>query len=304
MDWENSSAHLDFLSYFLEPRQSQTTDKFQKWAEPLGESVEVALKRFLEIGMLQRADTINHLIAIYNATELKRILKERGLPQSGTKDVLAARLADKDAHGVQQLISGHLVLICSEKGKSIAQAYKAREEHRRKEAQDLTQNELSEGHYREAASTLARYEANCVFQRGMNMSWKDYDTSRDEEILHNVFTRIPKLAIKKGWDRLPNVNIIAGMIHLWGNTERAGITCDRETNNAAQAFLTHAIFLNEIDGRHRAGIKYVSITTCNDDSVCNACKQAAKRKRYSLTEVPELPLAECQDDMGCRCWLL
>ena len=61
VDWQNSSAHLAFLSYFLEPRQSQSSEKFQKWLEPLGEPVEVATKRFLDLELIQRADPENHI---------------------------------------------------------------------------------------------------------------------------------------------------------------------------------------------------------------------------------------------------
>lgn len=222
LDWQRSHAHLNLLSYFLKPRDVSIITKFDKWTEPLGEPVQIAIKRFLDLNLLQKADIANHLLAIYNSADLRQFLKERGLPSSGTKEAMSKRLAEHD-ESVQNLISGHFVLICTEKGKEIAEAYEQYEIKRRKDAISLSQKYLLEGNYRQATLAMANYEAQCVFKRGLNVSWENYDPNRDEVMLRYIFTRTPQALIKNNWDKSHQTRIVAGMIHLWGNAELADL---------------------------------------------------------------------------------
>lgn len=302
-EWQKSRAHVNLLSHFVEPRDTNVITKFEKWIEPLGEPVQVAIKRFLDLSLLQRADSANHLLAIYNSTDLKRFLKERGLPQSGTKEVMSKRLAEHDEHGVQRLLTDHFVLICTEQGNKIAEAYEQYEITRRKDAIHLSEKCLSERNYRKAVLTMADYEAKCVFKRGMNISWEKYNTNRDEVMLRYIFTRTPQALIKRGWDKSENTRIAAGMIHLWGNDKLADLTCSFEIIAAAQLLISHAHNLYELDDCRETGIKYIIVQTCNDNGVCSACRKVARRKKYRLDEVPEFPLADCTDEGGCRCWI-
>jgi hypothetical protein len=300
--WQNSSAHLDLLSYFVTPKQTKPINKLQKWENPLGEPVSAAIKRFLENGMLQQANPINYLIALFNSTELKQQLKNRGLSQSGTKEEMATRLLENDPKGVNKLISGTVVLICSENGKTVALEYKAREDQRKREAIALSKNELLNGNYRKASLIMAEYQSKCVFPDGMGIDWNKYDTSRDESILKYIFLKTPKLVIKRGWDKLPDARMVAGMMELWGNALNAGIICDTDTDNAARAYFSHAHFLVEINNARDIGSKFVSITNCNDFIVCQACNKVVDKK-FKINGVPELPLADCENENGCRCSL-
>jgi len=169
---------------------------------------------------------------------------------------------------------------------------------------------LRAGQYREASFTMAQYEAGRVFPRGLWSGpggavahWKNYDTKRDEIILNYVFTRTPKLAIKRGWDKLPDVRFVAGMAHLFGNPKEAQKDCEESIRDGANSFLTHAMFLNEMDEFRSIGVfKYVKVSTCNDKNVCDPCNKLAKSK-HLIDKMPELPYENCKEEHGCRCWI-
>jgi hypothetical protein len=230
-------------------------------------------------------------------------LKERGLPQSGTKEVMSKRLAEHGESSVQSLTTGHFVLICTDKGNEIAEAYEQYEIKLRKDAISLSEKYLSEGNYLQAVLSMANYEAKCVFKRGMNITWENYNTSRDEVMLRYIFDRTPQALIKNNWNKPQKTRIAAGMIHLWGNAELADLSCDVEIITTAQVLISHAHYLYQLDDCRESGIKYVIVQTCNDDIVCPACRRVAKRKKYRLDEVPEFPLADCTNEGGCRCWI-
>ena len=149
--------------------------------------------------------------------------------------------------------------------------------------------------------TVSDYEAKCVFQRGMNISWSNYNPEHDEIILRYIFTRTPQILIKRGWGKLQNIRVVAGLIHLWGNAQSAELSCGVEIENAAEALTSHAQYLCELDTCRECGIKYVIVATCNDDLVCPACRKVAKIYKYRLDKVPEFPLVDCVNENGCRC---
>lgn len=70
------------------------------YAERLGESPEVVLRAFIDTGLLRPLSTAEALDHNLKATELKEILRKRGLPVTGRKAQLVERVAalgDKDA---------------------------------------------------------------------------------------------------------------------------------------------------------------------------------------------------------------
>jgi hypothetical protein len=301
-DWRKSRAHVNLLSYFSEPREVTSTEKFQKWTEPLGEPVEVAIKRFVDLKLLEKADSAGHLFAAYSSTEIKRFLTGRHLPYSGTKEIMTKRLIEKDEQGIQPLIKDRFALICTQQGKKVAEAYKQYEIQRKKDSINLSEKYLLEGNYRQAALTVANYESKCVFKRGLNVSWDNYNPDHDEIMLRYIFTRTPKALIKHALDKTENGRIVAGMIHLWGNAKLAELTCTPDALDASQVLTSHAYYLYELDKCRNSDMKYVKIYNCNDSDVCPACRKVAKRK-YKIDEVPEFPLANCTNEGGCRCWI-
>ena len=307
VDWRESHAHLNLLSWFVKPRQANDLDKFQKWTEPLGEPVEVAIKRFLDLKLIIRADLIEHLLIRFSGQQLRAILVNRGLPVSGSKAAMAKRLIENDARGTSKLVDELFLLVCSERGKELAQAYLEYEERRRQDAIRQCEIALREARYRDAALARVRYDAESVFPGGECRAipgesnyWGRCDTSKDEQALGYIFSKTPKLLVKKGWDQLPDLRIVSGLKHLWGTIEGTPEGSGIELNTAANMLWYHAKFLIEMEEYRWAGFKYVKVSTCNDDEVCGPCKKLAKA-RIRIEDMPELPNEYCKDELGCRC---
>ncbi|HEY9151798.1 MAG TPA: hypothetical protein VIN60_02850, partial [Anaerolineales bacterium] len=299
------------LARFIEPQKVNDTAKFQKWTVPLGEPVENALKRFLDLKLIIRADLVDHLITIFNGPQLKQMLVSRGLPVSGAKRAMATRLIEQDINGMNKLIEDSFVLVCSKAGIELARTYLEYEDSRHTEAIKQSEIALREKRFKDAALIVAKYEADSVFPRGLwisistsrnNNHWKNYNPVQDEAKLGYIFTRTPKLLINKGWDKLPDIRIVAGMSYLWGNAEEAQIECGAETQSVANLLTSHSIFLFKMDEARQLGYKYMRVLTCNDGIVCKPCKKLAKTK-HRIDDVPELPYEFCEEESGCRCWV-
>lgn len=239
------------------------------------------------------------------------MLAIRGLSVSGAKRAMAIRLVEQDINGMNKVIEDSFILVCSETGVALARTYLEYEDRRRTEAIKQSEIALREKRYKDAALIMAKYEADSVFPRGLwisistsgnNSHWNNYDPTQDEAKLGYIFTRTPKLLINKGWDGLPDVRVVAGMSYLWGNTKEAQIECSGETQLASNLFISHSVFLFEMDKARQLGNKYMRVLTCNDNIVCVPCKKMAETK-YQINNMPELPYEFCEEESGCRCWV-
>ena len=184
-DWRKSDAHLLLLSKFLHPK---TVDDFAKsdsrieafgdlakldtWKSVLGESPSSAIKRFVDEGMLGQADIGAQLDYKFKATELKAMLKQRGLPVSGRKEDLINRLLQADVENMKRAVAGLKVFLCSERGREIAEQFllaeKAKRANLEEQAWDISSSASSR-----SQPTVAAYEAKQVFPRGMGVDWKN-----------------------------------------------------------------------------------------------------------------------------------
>jgi hypothetical protein len=50
-----------------------------------------------------------------------------------------------------------------------------------------------------------------------------------------------------------------------------------------------------------SSVKYLKLHHCNDEFVCDACKELAARP-IPKDQAPDLPYAACTSELGCRCW--
>ncbi len=131
LDWRKSNAPLLLLSKFLHPQTSDHFAKLDNWKAALGESPEQAIKRFIDEGMLVQADLNAQLDYKFKVTELKGMLKQRGLPVSGRKEDLIHRLIQAGPEAMRGVVTGMTILLCSERGREIAEQYLSAEKARR-----------------------------------------------------------------------------------------------------------------------------------------------------------------------------
>jgi hypothetical protein len=315
-NWEKSPAHLLLLSKFVRPQVFEEFAKEKDWDVVLGQPVQKAIRRFVEDGALISAGLAEGLGSRFKAADLRDMLKQRGLPVSGRKADMIARLIEADPGGMKQALVGLTVLQCSERGQEIVRQYLVAEKERLAAAQQGVLAMLQRGKFRQASLLVASYEAGQVFQRGFNIDWKRHDPSSDVAVLKSIFGGRPKVLVSLDRGKLGPLRLAAGMMHLWSLSRmqveawlpsgfETGLAVDAST--AASMLLSYGLQQAELQ-QYRKTAKAtgfaisVSIRTNNDDGVCPACRALARR-HYKLSEVPALPYEKCTSEGGCRCWM-
>lgn len=309
LDWRKSPAHLLVLSKFCSPRAADDVAGSDIWKTVLKEDPNKAIKRFLDEGLLEQA-SLNGLVSYrYKVSELKPMLRQRGLPVSGRKADLIERLVQSDPEGMRKATRGLSVLQATEEGREIAEEYLAQAKEARAKVEKQTLQALRESRFREASQVVAAFEARQVFPRGIGIDWENHDPNRDAIILKAIFQGRPKALARLDQGKLEPLHLAAGMKYLWGNiSAQDWLPPDFETglpmDRGAVVMMLCSYGLNQFElasYRKTPYVKSVEIETCNDDHVCEACRELAARKHH-LSAVPDLPYEGCTSERGCRCW--
>jgi len=304
-DWRKSPAHLLFLSKFRRPRAMGDFTQSDIWKAVLKETPNKAMRRFQDEGLLEQASLNGLLDYKYKVSELKPMLKQRGLPISGRKAELIERLVQADPEGIKKATRGLSVLQCTEKGWAIAEEYLAQEKEKRAKVEEQTLQALRQRRFKEASQAVATFEAQQVFPRGIGIDWGRYNPAHDVAMLKVIFQAKPKILNAVNDEQMGHLRLAAGMMHLWGTNQaeswlpdnfEAGLIMDNDT--AARMILFYASHQRSIAKYHAAGVRRVEILATDDS--CPACKKLTQKK-YQLKEVPELPYEQCTSEMGCRC---
>jgi SAP domain-containing protein len=309
-NWRTSPAHLLLLSRFRNGDSPLMYRDADYWKVALQESAAHAIARFMKEGILEPAELPIVMDYKFKVTDLKTMLKERGLKVSGIKADLVWRLVEADMKGMLEVTKDIEVYRCSAEGMQLADAYLQTEKMRREEAEREVFNLLVAQDFSGAARVMIAFEVTQVFARGLGIDWKNYTGKSDEESLRIIFEATP--AILKGIenDRLNKIRVVAGMMKLWGwRTDEGWLSHDFKTGThldgdaACRMLIFYASHSSSLQQYKKLGFKSVRISAVSDAMSCDACQQI-DGKVYSLEDVPELPYAECTCEMGCRCEML
>ena len=96
-NWRSSPAHLLLLSKF---RDGASTVKYRSadyWQTALKEKPATVIAQFITEGMLEPGRLPERLDEEFKASDLKSMLRQKGLAFSGRKEELIRRLIDDDA---------------------------------------------------------------------------------------------------------------------------------------------------------------------------------------------------------------
>ncbi|MHB0858027.1 MAG: SAP domain-containing protein [Anaerolineae bacterium] len=317
LPWQESQAHLLLLSKFLDPQEPKKYARRDEWQTVLGQPVAKAIRQFVDEGMLVSPNLAELVDLQFRVSDLRSMLRERGLTISGPKANMIARLLEADPSGMKTLVSGTTVLQCSARGKQVVEEYLCSEKAKGNAYKRGVLQMLQKGKYHETSLIRASYEAGQVFPRGMGIDWKHYDQTgwaiRDVAILRYIFERTPKVLVSVTQEELHTPRIAAGMMYVigsWADIE-SHLPTDPVTGRgrdnlsyAANMLLSHALYLAQFQTLRETGLRMsIEIGTCNDEHVCPACRRMASKK-YRLHQLPELPYEQCTCASGCRCWLL
>jgi hypothetical protein len=309
-DWRKSPAHLLLLAKFLDPQTPERFAKSDDWVRVLGEDPRRAIKRLVDEGLLEPVALPELLARQYKVSELKKMLQQRGLVTSGRKEDLIARLIEADPKGMKKAVAGVTLLKCSSQGQRVAEEYLAQERIRRGQMEEDTIEALKRHRFREASLTVASYEAEQVFPRGMGIDWKHYDPSGNVELLTAIFQHKPKRLDHLVDAQIEAVRVAAAVRVLVWNVGQATEWLEANQADGLRVSCSVAIhivesyarFRVEITRLRRSGYKRVRVNTCNDNLVCDACRRLSTRQ-YAIDKVPELPYEKCTSEV-CRCWIV
>lgn len=303
----SSPARLLFLSKF---RSCNSLDRYRDaegWEAALNEKPEIVIGKFLADGVLRPAGLQEKLDYKFKASDLKLMLRERGLKVSGRKEELARRLIGNDGQAMHEATSGLELYLCTEAGTQLVDNYLEREQARKDAAVREVLGLLMSREYSKAVHIMARFEASQVFPRGVGIDWENYDVESEAASLKTIFERVP--GILKGIEetRLDRLRLAAAMMQLWGtNAAEDWLPDDFETgirldcDSACRMFVLHAHHYRNMADYKTARVKTVEVSCVNDGDTCSECRKIGGGK-YHLESVPELPYAKCTCEIGCRC---
>lgn len=304
-NWRDSEAHLLLLTKFLNCQEIDYFAKWGSWEQALNEAPQKAIERFVGDGMLETADLETIVSYKYKVSDLRNLLKQRGLAVSGTKDELVRRVLQADEAGMSKLFVGQILLTCTQTGREIAQQYLDSEKAKRVLVEQQVMGYLAKRMFKQASLAVAGYEAGQVFSRGMGVDWKRHSPNRDIQILEHIYGSKPGILNKLEDSKLSSLQVGAGMMLLWGvNKANRWIAGDFETglsmdtDVAARMLLFSAQSIVTLRQFQEMGIECVEVLGTTDS--CESCNEVAKRI-YRLSEAPTLPNPNCTHDMGCRC---
>jgi len=84
-DWRKSPAHIDLLGKFVKPRDIAQVMNWQYLKDTIKENTKEAIGRFIQDGALVICELDEILDCAFTASELKKMAREQGLKQTGTK---------------------------------------------------------------------------------------------------------------------------------------------------------------------------------------------------------------------------
>jgi hypothetical protein len=312
IDWKNSKAHLLLLSRFINANRFEDFTKHDYWKNSwnnvLGEPSTQVIKRFVDEGILMTVSDLNDQLSYkYRVTELKDMLKQRGLSVSGHKEEMIKRLALTDPNGIKKAVAELSLLKCTQLGYEIVVEYLMIENEKRINIEHQVMEYLREHDFRKASLTVAAFESEQVFPRGIGIDWNHYNPNHDIEILKTIFeNKPPKIIVRLGKEKLEAIRIAGAMMALWGeNKAEKWLPENFETNmpfdydTVVRMMNFYAQHKAELEADRKSGVvKGFKIVSSGDS--CESCKKL-NGKCFSFNDVPELPYEHCTHKMGCRC---
>lgn len=303
-----SKPVLLFLSKFLYPQSQDVFSRDTRWAEALGELPDVIFRRLMAQGLIARAEPAVVLEWRFNTQQLRALLKERGLPVSGRKEVMVRRLVEADPDGVITAVQNYDLYSCTAEGRELAAQFLAAESETRRAVQDEVLEHLRGRRFREAAQSVARYEASQVLPRGIGIDWAHHDPSDDARSLETIFTGHPRILSGVPDDVVEPLRLSAALMHLWGTNRapdwapgRTDLGLRFDFDAAARMFLFYASHQLGLARFRDAGIARLELLGGQADS-CQPCRRL--RKHWRIAEAIELPYEKCTSEMGCRCIMI
>jgi Glu-tRNA(Gln) amidotransferase subunit E-like FAD-binding protein len=126
--------------------------------------------------------------------DLKEMLKQKNLKQSGKKEELIDRLLNCNMDELLRKYTVVKLYRCSETGNRLVKEFVEKENRKREENERLVIKCLRKGEFKEAIREVVKFEASQIIPRGMGIDWQNYKLEKvDLEMLTAIFKSRPKI---------------------------------------------------------------------------------------------------------------
>lgn len=297
-NWKASAIHIQLLEVFSKPRDASRVLDWQFIQQNLGEKTENAIERFVQEGMLVSANLEEGLEAVLQVVHLKKMLQERGLRQSGSKNELISRLVEMDRNIAEEVVKQHRVLKCSKSALSLLEERKNEKAREFERTQKQSFELLRSGNVKEAYKVYSKYQKK--FSYGFDAN------SYEVEELQFVVSSYPSVlgdttAENKRW-----LQAAAGMKILWRDDKAEywlpeDFSTTVGNNRRAIDYLIRNAYFRRMAAEKDRYTKNARISFRDGDiESCELCL-SLNGKIFDLDEIPELPMRGCTSETGCMC---
>jgi len=290
---------MELLNAFSKPHDVNHILTWQTIRQTLGESTEDAIERFVRNGVLVPATLEESLSAVLQVAELKKLLKERNVKQSGSKSELVEKLVEADRNGAEKLFKKHRVMKCSESALTMLNERKSMQTQELEFAQRQSFEFLKNGKPKGAYKSYAEY-----YKKYSTFPYKDGSFSVHE--LQFILVSSPKVLGTLSQENLKLIRAAAGMSSLWGDQKpeywlpENFSTPIGDNKRAINYLLRNAQFNQHLTGTSKYTKKLKIVFENSDVDSCPLCL-ALNGKVFDVDKVPELPMVGCTSEKGCMC---
>jgi hypothetical protein len=298
-DWMESPPRLDLLSKFVKPRDAQQVMNWQFLKQTLRENPETVIERFVRDGALVSASIEESLECLLQVTQLKKLLQERGLKVSGSKNDLVERLVSTDHEGVGKIVRKNRVMKCSPMALEILSKYEKKKQHALDDAKKQSFESLKNNIPKDACKIYVAFQREFI-----DPGFELHPLEVGE--LQNILSSQPKILAGISPNNVILLRAAACMESLWRDESPeiwlpTTFTSGMKNNRVALNYLTtHARIKGELEDAKddTKSVKFEFFP--GDIESCELC-QSLKGKIFEIDQVPELPMIGCKSDIGCQC---
>ncbi|MEQ1712754.1 MAG: hypothetical protein ABL908_15320 [Hyphomicrobium sp.] len=218
---------------------------------------------------------------------------------------LAERLHGADLVCSQKMVEGATVLVCTEAGHFMAAQYEAQREMMRGMAEAKILAALARRQFERAANAAYDFNRSWVFAPGPGFSPEGaLDVARDQlPLLYGG--GLPAIVGPVASVDADHLLAVAAL-RLLGFHDAVARSVSGDANISPRLADDVAVRMCMFAALHRrnqmqmtqAGCTHAEIGCCSD--ACPECA-AISGRAYRIAELPELPLANCTSEAGCRC---
>lgn len=300
-DWRTSPAHLDLLSKFVKGRDIAQVMGWQYLKDALNEPTRLAVDRFINEGVLVPCTLEESVDKLLTVTELKELLRERGLKLSGRKADLIGRLIQADKAALEHLVGKRQFMKCSPEALELLNAFEEQRKAAETEAKVNSHRFLMERNVRDPYREYVQY-----MRKYRNPGFAS--TPYQAEQLEIILSTSPEALSDLGASALAHLQAAVAMSNLWSDEDPTywlpeSFPANVISPRIATSYLTRAAELKiQVSWFGKHGLKARIVFSPYDIDSCDLCKEY-DGKEFTQSDFPNLPLRGCTSEIGCMCEL-